>query len=54
MFWKQAKTSLVWKQAKTTHHFCLKTLKLDNIALIRYGIIWSHDVPNVKQHIALY
>ena len=38
--------------------YCLKisqeTLKLDNIPSIRYRIIWSHHVPNVKQHIRLY
>ena len=31
-----------------------ETLKFDNIPSIRYRIIWSHHVPNVKQHIRLY
>ena len=30
-----------------------ETLKLDNIPSIRYRIIWSHHVPNVKQHVRL-
>ena len=35
-------------------YFCLKPPKHDNIPSIRYKLIWSHHVPNVKQHIRLY
>ena len=50
-----------WRKVAIFNHFsknCLKisqeTLKRDNIPSIRYRIIWSHHVPNVKQHIRLY
>ena len=42
------------KEGSHFHLLCLKTPKFDNAPSIRYGMIWSHDVPNVKQHIRLY
>ena len=41
------------KPKKNNMYFCLKALKLDNIPSIRYRIIWSHHVTNVKQRIKL-
>ena len=45
---------LLENKPKNDMYFCLKTLKLDNIPSIRYRMISSHHVPNVKQHIRLY
>ena len=45
---------LLENKPKNSMYFCLKPLKLDNIPSIRYKMIWSHHVPNVKQHIILY
>ena len=45
---------LLENKRKNNMHFCIKTLKLHNIPLIRYRMIWPHHVPNVKQHIRLY
>ena len=49
-----------WRRMAIFNYFpknCLEitqeTLKLDNISSIRYRIIWSHHVPNVKQHVRL-
>ena len=44
---------LLENKPKNNMYFCLKTLKLDNIPSIRYRIIWSHHVTNVKQRIKL-
>ena len=41
-------------EPKNNMHFCVKTLKLDNIPLIRYKMIWSQHVQVIKQHIRLY
>ena len=38
---------------RSSMYFCLKTPQLDNIPSIRYKI-WSHNVPNFRQHIRLY
>ena len=41
---------LLENKLKNNMYFCLKTLELDTIPLIRYRMIWPHHVPNVKQH----
>ena len=45
---------LLENKPKNNMYFCVKTLKLNNISSIRYGMIWPHHFPNVKQHIRLY
>ena len=42
---------LLEKKPKNIMYFCLKP---PNIPSVRYKMIWSHDVPNAKQHIRLY
>ena len=47
---------LLESKSKNRMCICLKTLKIDNIPLIRYRMICykSHDVANVIQHVRLY
>ena len=46
--------TLLENKPKNNIYFCLKILKLDNMLSITYRMIWSHHVPNVKQHIKWY
>ena len=46
---------LLESKPKNNMYICLKTLKIDNIPLIRYRICYkSHDVANVIQHVRSY
>ena len=46
--------TLLENKPKNNICFGLKILKLDNMLSIRYRMIWSHHVPNVKQRIRWY
>ena len=46
--------TLLENKPKNNIYFCLKILKLHNMLSIRYRMIWSHHVPNVKQRIRWY
>ena len=45
---------LLENKLKNNTYSCLKTLILDNELSIRYRMMWSHHVPNVKQHVRLH